>query len=104
MQHYDYTDTHCEDCQIETSGKKDWQWYMVLNKVWAEATRTRPVYILCIPCLEARLGRPLTPDDFRDVLLNYMAATSNTSTKLLRARLGSRFLEVPKSWRVLAEP
>lgn len=40
-----------------------WEWYGVHDTVWAEAHAERHL-ILCIGCLETRLGRQLRPGDF----------------------------------------
>jgi hypothetical protein len=54
----------CADCRTE-----GWDLYMVRNEVWAEAGMD-PLGILCIPCLEARLGRRLHRSDFTYVPIN----------------------------------
>jgi hypothetical protein len=43
--------------------------------------------LLCIGCLERRLGRELEPVDFTDAPLNY----GSRKSERLRQRLGSRF-------------
>jgi hypothetical protein len=68
--------TNCADCGIGTitSG----EFYMVKDDVWERAWRGRrkwyhKVYgldILCIGCLEERIGRVLTKDDFTDAPVN----------------------------------
>jgi hypothetical protein len=64
----------CADCQVDTGATGEW--YMVRDAVWERAwpgtsqpdyvrTYDEPCrYILCIGCLEARLGRELTRQDF----------------------------------------
>lgn len=79
----------CADCRIEVtpetrhSGPRPgrwepipghWHWYMVHDDVWAEAGMKVEAWhenggwvggsgYLCVPCLERRLGRPLTIND-----------------------------------------
>ena len=59
---------------------------MVNYDVWAEAGMKQPDYSgqLCISCLEVRLNRILTPDDFLDLPIN---KRSRTRSELLYARL-----------------
>lgn len=61
----------CADCGVDTTpctGKRGcrhkgrWQWYMVTKALWKRAGMKDG--FLCIPCLEARIGRPLKPRDF----------------------------------------
>lgn len=90
---YDYPDESPEDLQlskleittmcarvIDALGGSDCQWcgidtftigeyYMVTDAIWD--TYGPPTNgLLCIGCLEDRMGRQLQPDDFKDVLLN----------------------------------
>ena len=61
----------CSDCATPTtpvneSGYRpngEWEWYSVDDDVWQEAGLERGY--LCIGCLEVRIGRRLTPRDFR---------------------------------------
>ncbi|BBY09997.1 hypothetical protein [Mycobacterium marseillense] len=50
----------CEDCGADTWDET----YKVDEVLWA--TAGHPSGFLCIGCLEGRLGRALTPDDFAD--------------------------------------
>ena len=58
---------------------RDWQRYMVTDDVWAAAGMTYLGGWLCIPCLEGRLGRPLTGADLEDVPLNELDADKDTA-------------------------
>jgi hypothetical protein len=59
----DGTYLNCWDCGVNTS--RVGEWYMVHDHVWL-AAMPDDRGILCIPCLERRLGRPLEWDaDFR---------------------------------------
>ncbi len=59
----------CADCGIYTIGG---EYYMVRDDVWERASKQRKFRFdfLCIECLENRLGRTLTYDDFTDCPLN----------------------------------
>ena len=52
----------CLDCGVDTDAIDEY--YRVTNELWARANPDR-AGMLCIGCLEKRLGRELTPDDFR---------------------------------------
>jgi hypothetical protein len=62
--------TACADCGVGTLTLHEW--YMVRDEVWEEAWRGRRKWshaidgqeVLCIGCLEKRLGRTLMADDF----------------------------------------
>lgn len=56
----------CNDCQKETDDS-----YMIHNELWASLGLTHG--IMCVLCLEKRLGRQLTASDFSNVMLNDMA-------------------------------
>jgi hypothetical protein len=66
----------CADCGIGTIGVGEW--YMVHEHVWEEAWRGRRKSwqrlpgqtVLCIGCLEKRLGRTLRASDFSAVPIN----------------------------------
>jgi hypothetical protein len=61
----------CHDCRTDTVTRADLgEVYMVHNELWARAGMEPNGGFLCIGCLERRLGRRLTPDDFTDCPLN----------------------------------
>lgn len=71
--------TTCDDCADDVTPYDDygrpvdggWEWYMVRSEIWESASREGgPPSILCIGCLEDRIGRRLTPDDFADLGIN----------------------------------
>jgi hypothetical protein len=72
---YEYDD-RCPDCDTlvtpnTPAGTPDWQWYIVHSHVWEAAGLTRfDAGCFCIPCLEKRLGRVLTVDDFPPAPIN----------------------------------
>lgn len=63
----------CIDCDRQWCTTDD---YMVFDEVWKEAgldpsDRSLPHFILlCVPCLESRLGRPLEIRDLPNVPIN----------------------------------
>jgi hypothetical protein len=57
----------CKDCKVDTLAIDEY--YMVTDEVWEMANPQRRG-MLCIGCLEDRLGRQLTASDFTDVPLN----------------------------------
>lgn len=71
--------TTCDDCGGDVTPYDDygrpveggWEWYMVRSEVWeAAANQGGPPRILCIGCLEDRIGRRLMPSDFADLPIN----------------------------------
>lgn len=69
----------CKDCSANTLHIDEY--YMLTDEVWASIYKKRRG-MLCIGCVEARLGRKLVPEDFADVPLNFFP----TSSKRLAAR------------------
>jgi hypothetical protein len=64
-----------------------WEVFMLTDKVWAEAAGQLadvPDVMLCIGCVECRLGRRLTPDDFN------WALTVNSPSPVNSDRLADR--------------
>jgi hypothetical protein len=59
----------CVDCGQHTSLLKEY--YHVHDEVWAKATTDETESMLCIGCLEERIGRTLEPSDFSDAPINY---------------------------------
>ncbi|MCG2668759.1 hypothetical protein ACFPFP_17555 [Bradyrhizobium sp. GCM10023182] len=57
---------------------KTWEVYEVNPQVW-KAARCRSV--LCIGCIEQRIGRRLTPADFTDGELNQIVGTKRLSDR-----------------------
>jgi hypothetical protein len=84
--------SHCADCGHGTLALGEY--YMVKDEVWekAWANRRKPWHelfgldILCIGCLERRLGRTLTPCDFTDAPINKL---SKNMSDRLRDRLSN---------------
>ena len=86
--------SNCADCGIGTVTLGDW--YMVRGEVWESAWAgcRKPWHsvpgqeILCIACLERRLGRELARADFTDAPIN------DPTCSLLSDRLRDRLLRV----------
>jgi hypothetical protein len=85
----------CADCGVGTHTIGEW--YMVKDDVWDQAWRGRRKSwsgkapgqeVLCIGCLEARLGRTLTAGDFTNAMIN--DPRKNNMSKRLRDRLTRR--------------
>lgn len=56
---------NCADCGNDTSPTTGIaEYYMVSSSLWHDAVNGRPASILCIGCLEKRIGRKLKAYDF----------------------------------------
>jgi len=81
----------CADCGVDTTPWADgeptgpWEYYMVRNELWEQATASTPARFLCIGCLEFRIGRELTYYDFINAPIN--DPTDDISSDRLRQRL-----------------
>ena len=58
---------------------------MLLNSVWAQTGIECLRGLLCIGCVEARLGRRLETDDFGNAPINWLRPTQSSR---LRERIG----------------
>lgn len=82
---------HCLDCRRNTHKLNEY--YMVTDKVWRRVN-PEDKGMLCIKCLETRLGRQLIYKDFLWCPLNVINVYEGS--KLLRERLGCDFLLPPE--------
>jgi hypothetical protein len=87
--------TDCADCGVDTLAIREF--YMVTDDTWALAwpcpIKLMPgQQILCIGCLERRIGRTLTACDFAAVPLNDLTVKS--------ARLRDRLTAAPNKFKV----
>lgn len=57
----------CQDCGLDTM---DDNYYMVHDSLWRKA-HPKLHGMLCLPCLQRRVGRRLTLDDFTPAPINY---------------------------------
>ena len=88
----------CLDCGCDTY---NWEYYSVHKELWRLAFKKelekgidRTCGMLCIGCLEKRIGKKLTKEDFRDCPLN-RGEDWHTKSSRLQDRLG---LEVKPDW------
>lgn len=58
----------CIDCDVSTFHNHEY--YMVHDHIWLSVVERIDSGMLCIGCLEGRLGRRLTPADFTDAPVN----------------------------------
>lgn len=72
---------NCLDCGVNTADAHEY--YMVKNKVWRKV-HPKDDGMLCISCLEARLGRVLTHKDFTDAPVNALGGWSQSETLVAR--------------------
>jgi hypothetical protein len=84
----------CDDCGAYLAvrplgmsfGTWDGDWFMVKDRVWQDGQRAGKCRFLCVGCLEHRIGRKLTADDFsRSASVNF---TGQKSPKLRRRMRG----------------
>lgn len=57
----------CLDCRVDTG--KIYEHYMLVDTTWLRVVDSA-VGMLCVGCIEIRLGRKLTAADFNDSYLN----------------------------------
>lgn len=69
----------CLDCRVDTG--KIYEHYMLLDEVWL--TVAPKTGMLCIGCVEGRLGRVLVKSDFNDSFVNRLSPQSQRLTKRL---------------------
>lgn len=70
----------CKDCGKNTFHN---EYYMVNDDIWHKCVPDKKG-MLCIACLESRLGRELNAEDFPDVGINKL--DSNCSELLMKRR------------------
>lgn len=74
----------CFDCGRDVGSRGLNEAYMIHNALWdGELGLDNTVDVLCVECLEKRLGRALTPADFTDAPINGPDAPASA---LLRSR------------------
>lgn len=73
---------NCVDCKDNTK----YEHYFVNSNVWFKLARMPEAGMLCIACLEARIGRELKPDDFTDCHINNWKRNQMTSRLVSRIR------------------
>jgi hypothetical protein len=63
------------------------EYYSLLDDVWKETGLGPRDGMLCIKCVEKRIGRRLKSTDFEDVLINKLEHSWNQKSDLLISRL-----------------
>lgn len=77
----------CEDCSVDTHQIDEY--YMVTHELWQRAAGQSfqvLMGVLCIGCLEQRIGRKLAPSDFISCPAN--RAPNRARSQRLKDRLG----------------
>lgn len=69
-------DFRCKDCAIDTNVINEY--YMVKDHIWRAARMTTHGGMLCVGCLEGRLGRELHPSDFSGAPINGRSLTQQS--------------------------
>jgi hypothetical protein len=69
--------TRCVDCGMYTRD----EYYMVRKAVWEESGMERYGGMLCIGCLENRLGRMLNSEDFTDAPINHCPGSARLMSR-----------------------
>jgi hypothetical protein len=82
----------CQDCSKHTAGG---DYYMVQHALWSQVHPNRHG-MLCLSCLQARLGRRLIRDDFLD-------APINQRNRAIEAILVEPTLKIPIEEHILSE-
>jgi hypothetical protein len=81
-----FKEFECVDCSVNTHTIREY--YMVQFDLWNSVMVSQNTGMLCIGCLEDRIGRTLTTEDFIEAPINYgMFGWSDR----MRNRLGSKF-------------
>lgn len=78
-----YVAMPCVDCAVDTSVRGVDEYYMVHNAVWAFSGMAPRGGMLCVGCLEVRIGRRLRAADFTDVPVNDVRRGWRGSARLL---------------------
>ena len=79
-------DMICVDCGVDTAERREF--FHVHDEVWAAATSEKdvpPYRVLCVGCLETRIGRQLVASDFTDARVNKLGDHSDR----LKSRLAA---------------
>lgn len=71
----------CLDCGIDTADSHEY--YMVKDRLWRKAN-PKMDGMLCITCLESRLGRVLTYKDFTRAPVNDLGGWAQSATLMER--------------------
>ena len=58
---------YCSDCELDLKANREYM-YKLKSEIWLTIANSSE--LLCIKCLEIRLERKLTPDDFTNESIN----------------------------------
>lgn len=72
----------CLDCGENTK----FEHYFVKNDVWFKMAKMGECGMLCVGCLEARIGRILVPSDFTDCHINNWRKNAMSTRLVSRIR------------------
>lgn len=89
----EHGDFFCVDCTACTLCV--YEYYMVTDQVWKLTGLRGYDGMLCIGCLEQRLGRLLTREDFTDVPINQVADMTGDASARFLNRLRNTQARVP---------
>ena len=78
--------TRCMDCAQDVS----YEFFVIHNDLWEQAVGDHRLGWICVPCLERRLGRQLTREDFKLCPAN---VTTFRKTQRVLDRMGGRPLD-----------
>ena len=90
----------CMDCMRDT--REMHEYYMVTEDLWDKATRNNLqdfLGMLCVECIEKRIGRELEPNDF--ILCPLNLQNIDKGSYLLRSRLNIQGRETIESFMKL---
>jgi hypothetical protein len=82
----DLIDNTCHDCGVDARNER----YMVIDETWRQSGLGPHDGVLCVGCLETRLGRQLKYADFTWMPLNITARW--TGSERLKDRLGAYWI------------
>lgn len=85
-----HSSTNCVDCDVDVMEAKEY--YMVTDSCWKRAGMESHGGMLCIGCLESRLGKKLTSRNFAECPLNWrnMCLPDYASPRLFSRLLGGK--------------
>lgn len=84
MGRHDFT---CDDCGADLLAPNGHEWFMLFDEVWNMTGLGRGGGVLCVGCIEERIGRHLTECDFDPTLEINTPSTSDSDRLLLRRGL-----------------
>jgi hypothetical protein len=70
----------CIDCEVDTRS----EYYMVHDWVWELSGMNPYDGMLCIGCLEKRLGRKLIKGDFPNIPINWISPCFDKSERFIK--------------------